>query len=493
MTTRKTLSPEDRAFFADVARAAFTNPFGEDRLQIDRTLAGAVAGEARQAVLEEMLGRLDRRLGQLRPLSVQDFRGEDREIVEAAVMFNVFHRHGARADAWIQAELREVQSGPVSWAAAAMADLVGDGFPQALAARAVGFFFQIRRAYHFIDTTLVGDTPSMQELRARLWRNVFTDDLALYERHLWDRMEDFSTLVIGETGTGKGTAAAAIGRSGWIAYEPKKEGFAESFTALFVPVNLSEFPATLLESELFGHVKGAFTGAVERHRGVFERCRPHGTIFLDEIGEVEVPAQIKLLRVLQERAFSPVGGHEALRFEGRVVAATNQSLDQRRAEGRFRDDFYYRLCSDVVVVPPLRVRLREDGRELGRLVEHIAARLVGAPAPELVARVEEVVGESLGPEYGWPGNVRELEQCVRRVIVARTYEGDRSRQAAGAGTADPFEALARQMAAGEVEARQVQAEYCRLLYARLGSYEEVGRRTGLDRRTVKKYVDVAEG
>src|SRR5678815_4546992 len=198
----------------------------------------------------------------------------------------------------------------------------------------------------------------MKELRRQLWQNVFTHDMRRYERHLWNRMEDFSTMLLGETGTGKGAAAAAIGRSGFIPFDEKHRCFAESFTRSFISLNLSQFPETLIESELFGHCKGAFTGAVEAHEGVFTRCSPHGAIFLDEIGDVSVPIQIKLLQVLQERTFCPVGSHEPLRFRGRVIAATNRSLDSLRKRDLFRQDFFYRLCSDMIEVPPLRLRLQ---------------------------------------------------------------------------------------------------------------------------------------
>ena len=118
-------------------------------------------------------------------------------------------------------------------------------------------------------------------------------------------------MLLGETGTGKGTAAAAIGRSGYIPFDERQGRFAESFMRGFIALNLSQFPETLIESELFGHRKGAFTGAVEAHQGVLARCSPYGAIFLDEIGDVPVPVQIKLLQVLQERTFCPVGSHEA--------------------------------------------------------------------------------------------------------------------------------------------------------------------------------------
>jgi transcriptional regulator with PAS, ATPase and Fis domain len=301
-------------------------------------------------------------------------------------------------------------------------------------------------------------------------------------------MEDFSTFLLGETGAGKGTAAAAIGHSGWIPYDEKSETFAASFVSSFLAINLAQFPEALIESELFGHKKGAFTGAVDGHEGVLARCSPYGAIFLDEIGEIGVPVQTKLLRVLQERTFSPVGGHETARFAGRVIAATNRPLDDLRANGRLRDDFYYRLCSDVIEVPSLAARLREDPAELDALLALILRRILGndsgdADVGALHALVREAIDRDLGPAYPWPGNVRELEQCVRRVVLTRAYPGDRLVRSK-TGDAD-----ARLLdAAGDATAKALLARYCRALYAVHASYEEVARRTGLDRRTAKAYV-----
>jgi transcriptional regulator with GAF, ATPase, and Fis domain len=315
----------------------------------------------------------------------------------------------------------------------------------------------------------------MKELRRHLWNNVFTHDIRFYEKHLWDRMEDFSTLLFGETGTGKGAAAAAIGRSGFIPFDEKAGKFAESFMRGFIALNLSQFPETLIESELFGHKKGAFTGAIGDHDGVFARCSPYGAIFLDEIGDVSVPVQIKLLQVLQERTFSPVGGHEKLRFRGRVIAATNKPLEQIRSSGQFRDDFFYRLCSDVIVVPPLRQRIKEEPAELDDLIALIVTRLTGRSSAEVVSAARK----NLDARYAWPGNVRELEQAVRRVLLTQEYAGDQR----------PVEPdWAGKLQAGKLDADAVLAGYCHMLYDRHGTIEEVARRTNLDRRTVKAYL-----
>ena len=237
-------------------------------------------------------------------------------------------------------------------------------------------------------------------------------------------MEDFSTLLLGETGTGKGQAAAAIGRSGFIPYLPDERRFAANFTETFIAINLSQFPETLIESELFGHRKGAFTGAIDHHQGVFERCSAHGALFLDEIGEVAIPVQIKLLQVLQERTFTPLGGREKKRFSGRVIAATNRPLDRLRSERRFRDDFFYRLCSDVIEMPTLRQRLAESSAEIETWCACWWRASPAWRAPSLADRVLEQLEASVPRGYPWPGNVRELEQAVRRILLTGRYAPD---------------------------------------------------------------------
>ena len=367
-----------------------------------------------------------------------------------------------------------------------MAQLKTRGFSESRSLHYLALFFQLRSAYFFIVHSLVGESACMKGLRRKLWNNVFTYDVRLYDQHLWNRMEDFSTLLLGETGTGKGAAAAAIGRSGYIPFDRKRGSFVESFARNFIAINLSQFPESLIESELFGHRKGAFTGAIDHHKGVFERCSTHGALFLDEIGDISIPVQIKLLQVLQERRYTPVGSHTESRFSGRIIGATHRPLDVFRQEGRFRDDFYYRLSSDVITVPPLRQRIAEDPGELERLVRLLVNRALGAEHEPLVDRVMEALGHGLPPDYAWPGNVRELEQAVRRILLTEQYEGDVPTEGAASD-----HSLAAELAEGNLDAREVLSRYCALLYDRFGTFEEVARRTQLDRRTVKKYVQAS--
>jgi DNA-binding NtrC family response regulator len=177
-----------------------------------------------------------------------------------------------------------------------------------------------------------------------------------------------------------------------------------------------------------------------------------------------------------------------------VLAATNSSIGELRGSREFRDDFFYRLCSDLVEVPPLRHRLREEPAELVTLLGHIVPRIVGDEAPGLVEMAREVLGEELGPEHRWPGNVRELEQRVRRIIVTRRSlvrpeAREWSEPSCGPEIGGAVGALAEEMDAESLGGRELLGRYCALLYERHGSYREVGRISGFDRRTVRRYVE----
>ncbi|MBN1673532.1 MAG: sigma-54-dependent Fis family transcriptional regulator [Kiritimatiellae bacterium] len=484
------LKAAERDFLALVARATFANPFSDERVELDL----AITGLPRQTPTAQRVDRLSAKvtaflieLEKKGPLRTDMFCAEDRALLENGFLFEVFHQYIDAFDALIleQVQARET-SCAVPFAKDLLARLVKRGFPRREAVRYFAIFYQLRRAYYFVDRALIGRSRSMKQLRRNLWNDVFTHDLGLYERYLWNRMEDFSTLLLGETGTGKGAAATAIGRSEFIPFDEKRQCFAESFMHSFIAINLSQYPESLIESELFGHRKGAFTGAVEAHEGVLARCSPHGAIFLDEIGDVSIPIQLKLLQVLEQRVFSPVGSHERHQFRGRIIAATNRPLDALRRDKLFRDDFFYRLCSDMIVVPPLRQRLQEEPGELDELLAHTVRRLIGEEAPDVVGMVGEAIRRDVGKDYTWPGNVRELEQCVRRILLTRRYDG-----AAEAPAPDLRERLLTGMETGAYDAPGLLSDYCTLLHRRHGTYEEVARRTGLDRRTVKKYIERA--
>ncbi len=207
-----------------------------------------------------------------------------------------------------------------------------------------------------------------------------------------------SVLVVGETGTGKELIARAIHVN-----SPRKEG-------PYVRVNCGALSESLLESELFGHVKGAFTGAIDNKTGRFEAAHT-GTIFLDEISSMSHKLQVKLLRVLQEREFERVGDSRTIRVDTRVVAATNQHLEDEIDAGRFRDDLYYRLNVVPIYLPPLRDR-RDD---IPLLADFFLNRYCAENRREMLELDPSVI-ECLS-SYDWPGNVRELENYIERAVV----------------------------------------------------------------------------
>jgi len=344
--------------------------------------------------------------------------------------------------------------------------------------------YQIRRAFHFTYRRIHGGSMPAAQLRAAVWQSIFTWDAARYRRALIERMGDIPTLVTGPSGTGKELVARALALSRFVPFDARKRVFATDVTASFFPVNLSALSPTLIESELFGHRRGAFTGAVADRTGWLETCGSDGTVFLDEIGELDPGIQVKLLRVLQSRRFQRIGETEERRFEGKLVAATHRDLSEQIAAGRFRADFYYRLCADLIETPTLREQLAEGPGELENLLAVIAARVAGPDeGPALAEQVRDFVERELGRDYAWPGNVRELEQCVRNVLIRGHYTPHRLGAELGA---DPLAAALRE---GALSADALLRRYCTHVYARCGSYEEAARRLGLDRRTVKAKLD----
>lgn len=345
-------------------------------------------------------------------------------------------------------------------------------------------FFQLRRAWHQIYDNIIGGSPASARLRAAVWQSIFTSDMRRYRRALYRRMGDITTLITGPSGTGKELVARAIAHSRYIAFDPQRKHFVTDFRHCFYPINLSALSPTLIESELFGHIKGAFTGAVADRSGFFEQCPANGAVFLDEIGELDPAIQVKLLRVLQTRVFQRIGDPAERRFEGKVIAATNRDPATEMREGRFREDLYYRLCSDIIVTPSLREQIADAPAQLYNLLLFITRHVAGPDEAEPLAKeVMDWIGKHLDPDYAWPGNVRELEQCVRNILVRKTY------QPFAAPITKPNDLFFDAMRKGALSADELLRGYCTLVYAGTGNYLETARRIGLDRRTVKSRID----
>ena len=256
MRDKNVLNGSDRDFFRLIHRLTFSNPFEKNTSELIRTIAGGeyeprdVLNLRMRAVIQQ---RLDSSLFS-KKLSWKEFTGEDQELLRVALLYSAYENCLIEFDDLI---LDQIEHGEglcdVPFAGRILALLSERDFSTAQSVQYLSFYYQLRRAWYFIFQGLIGQNPSMEKLRAHLWRSVFTHDAHWYEQFLWNRMEDFSTLLVGETGTGKGTAAAAVGRSGYIPFDKKKNRFAESFMRNFIEINLSQFPESLIESELFGH------------------------------------------------------------------------------------------------------------------------------------------------------------------------------------------------------------------------------------------------
>jgi len=285
---------------------------------------------------------------------------------------------------------------------------------------------------------IIGASPSMQKLKQTIRTVASTQS---------------TVMVYGESGTGKELVARAVHTCSPRAAEP------------FVSINCGAFPETLLESELFGYVKGAFTGANQNKRGLFE-VADAGTIFLDEIGEMNLTMQVKLLRVLQERCVRPVGGTDEISIDVRVIAATNRDLERQVAENTFREDLYYRLSVIPITVPPLRDR-RED---VALLVNHFVKKY----APGAGKNISRIKPESLSAlaNYDWPGNVRQLENAIERAVALETgdelnvelpVEPARARAAAAGAGADSISVPAGAVLPDGMDMEKYVAEIERML------------------------------
>lgn len=498
--TVRFLSGQESRFLEAVSGVVYANPFLPELAESERralgdafvegpdhwsmTVADPLAPRANPWLIyervEPLLGELRERLAGTRRV-----QREELALYEDAVLFYLYFRYNDRTYAVVTGSAepqwdfyREFLDDWKRYFA-----IPGVEWPTGhTPAHTFACYYQIARAFHYIYDYIVGGSIPAARLRASIWQSIFTHDIRRYRRTLYERMGDFATLVTGPSGTGKELVARAIALSRYVPFDEGKRGFAFEPEGLFHPLNIAALPGTLVESELFGHRRGSFTGAVSDKTGWLDACPQRGAVFLDEIGDLGAEVQVKLLRVIETRAFQAVGDTKARRFRGKLIAATNRNLAEAIADGKFREDLYYRLCSDLLETPSLAQQLRESPHVLGDLVLFMARRVAGDEAEALAAEAVDWIKNNLGSGYAWPGNYRELEQCLRNLLIRRNYRPVLPEFAEGA--ADPFDEARR----GRLTADELLDRYCTLVYQQCGSYEETGRRLGLDRRTVRRRV-----
>ncbi len=483
------------------------NPFGEARINAERRILGdgfvgddrlwSWSGEsnARRPNIAVIRKKADALAVEMRKTlldSGEKLRGEELTIYTDFILFTLFHRYDYDWQALADAEMagQQVSLEPVAFYDNMCTDVrdfctvngheyvPSDRMPHLMA---IGF--QLRRAFHYIFQTIVGSGKAASELRMSVWESIVTHNTRRYSKGLYAKMAEIPTLICGPSGTGKELVARAIGWARYIPFDGKRKCYEGSFVGRFYPISLAALSSSVIESELFGHSRGSFTGATGDRAGFFEVAGPHGTVFLDEIGEVSLDIQVKLLRVLQTRMFQRMGDTAPRRFEGKIVAATNADLVTMMREGSFREDLFYRLCADLVETPSLNDQIQDDPEALTNLLHFISKRVVGPDLGVDLARdVHDWIHKELPSSYHWPGNIRELEQCVRNVLVRNRYLPVRDDVVKHSN-------LGEAVKGHNVQLNELVQWYCTEVYAQSKGYEDAANKLGIDPRTLKSKID----
>ena len=514
-----------------LAAIPFANPFLEERIELERRALGpgyrtvgkvlrARPGASSQLFPE--IGRIwsltERVVARLREGIVAGEADEaEIRLYEDLVLYRLYQVHANDLESLI----RPLEQGGRCAVPAAFWRRYEDDFTRALRPEGMRLpsdhdpelifagYFQVERAFTYLFQSIQGGSMPAARLRAAAWESIFGADMRRYLRILHRQMADIPTLILGPSGSGKELVARAIGMSGFLRYDAKARQFDPFEPAdrqagarparYYLPLNLSALSPNLIESELFGHARGAFNGAIERE-GWLAACPPAGAVFLDEIGELDLAIQVKLLRVLETRRFEKVGSTESRAFRGKLIAATNRDLAAEIGAKRFRDDFFFRLCADQIFTPGLAEQLADAPDDLGPLVHHIARDVLGltarygheprpdtpdeAEALRLAGQAVDWIRRELGPDYPWPGNFRELSQCVRNIMIRGTYHPPAMRPARLPD--GPLEAFLRDVRDVKLTDAELRGRYFALAYHRSGkAFNKAGKTLKLDARTVR--------
>src|ERR1039457_5531758 len=377
-----------RTLLQGVSRLAYANPFLPERVELERAVLGGdfIEGEpvwSYRAEHPEPRANVWRIVARLEPLVEQlaarlragaAASGRDLALYEDAALQLLYQRCYPK---FYEAGFGGEQSNPGRWRFynEFLADwrrfLAIDGltFPNERDPRhTFACFRQIQRAFDITFRDIIGSSLPAARLRGAVWQSIFTHDMRRYRRTLFARMGEFATLITGPSGTGKELAARSIAESRYAPFDERTLAFANDGGQSFFPINISALSPTLVESELFGHRRGAFTGAVADRIGWLETCPELGSVFLDELGDLDPAIQVKLLRVIETRIFFPVGDTAGKQFRGKLITATNHDLTAAMRQGRFCEDLYYRLCSDQIHTPSLAEQLADSPGVIRELV-----------------------------------------------------------------------------------------------------------------------------
>ena len=490
----------------------FTNPFLEERVKLEKLILGAefsYAGEVWHIHEDKQHAEKNLfKIIQLAEWNSNDLREKiinglklDNKIIQAyenLVIYHLFEKYRQNFTDLLDKDIAKCNfsfynefSDDYKYFLTSLKNI--KGHLQYNLRRTFEIFFQIHRAFHYIFHSIIGSSLAIAKLRADIWQSIFSCDIYRYNRSLYDKMNNISTLIMGPSGTGKELIARAIALSQYLPFNETNYQFKEDYKKQFHPLHLSAMPATLIESELFGHLKGSFSGAVTNRMGRMENCSNYGTVFLDEIGEINHEIQVKLLRLLQDRTFCRIGDNEQLPFKGKILTATNRNLLNEIEEGTFRQDLYYRLCSDIIITPNLQQQLVNSSEdELYNIINFISKRVATESEAEWLTKdTIKAIKNGVGLNYNWPGNFRELEQCVRNVLIRGDYVPQRHHNHTNKQIAIKNSELSKnipKIESGELSADELLNLYCYISHSNTNNYVKSAEVLQLDRRTITKRV-----
>ncbi|MFO0757608.1 MAG: sigma 54-interacting transcriptional regulator [Byssovorax sp.] len=531
---RPFLDEHDKIVLTAVSRLVTENPFEpawHDALRIavgERYIPDDGAGLAPGGALAQNLARLNEPLGMrvFGALAAEHARAaptdEEQAILQCSVLFTLWNELRAP---FHQLLLTQRTAAPFYDGFTSQIGFLTGYLPTAVpdAAHLFAVLYQVYRALFFISTKIRGTAPAAAAARASIWRAALGNDLGAYVAGLYRRIDEIPVLITGETGTGKELAAECLAHARYIPFDPVKKQFERTHVAGFFVRNLCEVPRELMESSLFGHLRGSFTGATADARGCLGLPRQYEMLFLDEIGELPEPVQVKLLRPLQSREYLPIGETMPLKLQGRHLFATHRDLEALCREGRFRTDLYERIHGARVHMPPLRQMLAEDPASLRHYLRAFVAGTIdrAAHVERWTERAANAIEASL-PGYAWPRNLRELKHFTERYILTggkMPMPGAAPPGAVLPGAALPSAALSNvahgasapeigaspesvclpssgilgpRAKEGNVSVEELTRAYVtRVHLLSEQNVSETARRTGLDRRTVQKWLDPA--
>jgi transcriptional regulator with AAA-type ATPase domain len=500
MPHRPLFTRAERALLSLCAKLVSTNPFLEERVDLERRILGdAFVDTGRVISLSGAPGapleNVRRIVLLVRPI-VEPIRDrlaagagatdEERAIYRDVALYLLYDRFDERLQRLIDTRGVHVDFyDEFCGEHARFFDLPGSipGVPETRLL--LDFCYQARRAFHYIRSTILGRSRPIERLRGSVWEDIFAGNLPRYATWNYARMDRVSTLILGPTGTGKELVARAIAGARYLPFNPVTRCFPATADADFHALNISALAPSIIDSLLFGHERGSFTGAVKDTDGALAQCKAGGILYMDEVGDLAPDIQVKLLRVLQERVFLRLGEFEERSFLGRILAATQPDLIQQPS---VRSDFYYRICSNTIETPSLRARLDDDPGELELLVRAFAAEeagpgYVGALIDEVMRWIDKELRD-----HDWPGNVRELQVCVSNVLSHHVYT---PRKGAPKPRPAPAPTPALEFTRGGPTMELVKQRAALDAYATTGNYQDAARLLQINYRTLRSLVAVA--